>query len=262
MTPGIRAIVVDDEPLARRGICARLRRAGGIEVVRQCGGGREAIKAIRELEPDLVFLDVQMPVVDGFAVTAAIGADAMPPVVFVTAYDEHALRAFDAQALDYLLKPIDDERFDRALVRARRRVAERRESAVGRQVSTILRGAARDEEPNDTVREGRILIRERGRVNFIDARDVDWIEATGDYARLHVAGRRHLLRQTMSSLERALDPLLFTRIHRSTIVNASRIGELRFRSARDWTVVLRDGTQLRLSRRYRPLLERRLRGVV
>jgi two-component system, LytTR family, response regulator len=248
----IRALVVDDEPLARRGICARLDRAGGIDVVGECGGGREAIRAIQELHPDLVFLDVQMPGIDGFAVVDQIGAERMPPVIFVTAYDEHALRAFDAQALDYLLKPVDDERFERMLERARRRVAERRESAVGRRVAGLV-GDLDTATATAAVRQpdGRLLIKERGRVVLVDIAEVDWVEAEGDYVRLHVAGRSHLLRETMAAMERRLDPIAFSRIHRSTIVNVSRIAELRPVTAREWQVVLRDGRRLALSRRYR-----------
>jgi two-component system LytT family response regulator len=234
----IRTLVVDDEPLARRGIAARLRRAGGIEVIQECAGGRQAVKAIRDLGVELVFLDIQMPGMDGFEVVEKVGPDAMPPTIFVTAYDEHALKAFDAQALDYLLKPIDDQRFDRALQRARRRVEDRREKSGGR--------------------ERRLLIRDAGRVVFLDAGDVDWIEARGDYLRLHVAGRTHLMRHTMAEMERTIAGSGFARIHRSTIVNLSRIAELRRAGPREWTVRLRDGTRLALSRRFRAGLEARL----
>lgn len=231
MIAPIRAIVVDDEPLARRGIIARLALAGGVEVIRECGGGREAVAAIHELGPDLVFLDVQMPEVDGFAVVDTIGADRMPPVVFVTAHDEHALAAFDAQALDYLLKPIDDDRFARMLARVRRRVAQR--------------GA-------------RILIRDRGRVTFLEVADLDWVEARGDYVRLHAGGRSHLLRETMAAMERSLGTDQFVRIHRSTIVNLSRIASLAATAPREWIVHLKDGTRLKLSRHLRDALEERL----
>jgi two-component system LytT family response regulator len=257
MKSGIRAVVVDDEPLARRGICARLRRSGGIEVVRECANGRDAVKAIRDLTPDLVFLDVQMPGLDGFAVVEQVGADRMPATVFVTAYDEHALRAFDAQALDYLLKPIDDERFARALERARRRIAEQWESALGRRVADLVDDAGRHGQP--ARRERRLLVRERGRVLFVDVGEIHWVEARGDYVRLHLAGRSHLLRETMAGLERSLDPASFVRIHRSTIVNTARIAELRPLGPREWLVQLQDGTRLRLSRRYRAALEERLR---
>ena len=238
MTGDIRALVVDDEPLAGRGISARLRRAGGIQIIHECASGRQAVKAIRETAAELVFLDIQMPGMDGFAVVEQVGPEAMPPTIFVTAYDEHALKAFDAQALDYLLKPIDDHRFDRALSRARRRVAERRAKSSGH--------------------ERRLLIRDAGRVVFLDAEDVDWIEARGDYLRLHVGGRAHLMRQTMIEMEQSLAGSGFARIHRSTMVNLARIAELRHAGPREWLVRLRDGTRLRLSRRYRASLEGRL----
>ena len=241
----IRALVVDDEQLARRGICVRLERAGGVEVVAECANGGEAVTAIRDLSPDLVFLDVQMPGLDGFGVVESIGPDQMPPVVFVTAYDAHALRAFDVHALDYLLKPIDDERFDTAVDRARRRITERQESAVGRRLAAALA----------ELRDSRILIKDRGRVVILNEADVDWVEAEGDYVRVHAGGRGHLLRETMAAMAERLDPIRFARIHRSTIVNVSRIRELKPHPNREYTVVLNDGTRLRLSRSYRDALK-------
>jgi two-component system LytT family response regulator len=238
----IRVVVVDDEPLARRGICARLVRAADFKIIRQCAGGRDAVQAIREEKPDLVFLDVQMPGLDGFGVVREIGPDLMPPIVFVTAYDEHALAAFEAQALDYLLKPIDDERFDRSLARARRRVEERRGYRA-------------------RVEHGQLLVRERGRVELVEIERIAWVEARGDYVRLHAEERHHLLRDTMAGLERRLDPSRFVRIHRSTIVNIGRIRRVQLRTGRDWTVTLDDGTQLKLGRRYRSALEQRLPPV-
>ncbi len=231
MIAPIRTIIVDDEPLARRGIGTRLGLAGGFVVIQECTGGREAIAAIRDLAPDLVFLDVQMPEVDGFAVVRAIGADRMPTVVFVTAHDQHALAAFDAQALDYLLKPIDDDRFTRMVARIRGRVPGR--------------GA-------------RILIRDRGRVTFLDPAELDWIEAKGDYARLHAGRRTYLLRETMAAFERSLDPAQFARIHRSTIVALAKVTGLRATAPREWEVQLRDGTRLKLSRSHREVFEQRL----
>jgi two-component system, LytTR family, response regulator len=240
----IHALIVDDEPLARRGIRVRLERAGGVEVIGECASGSEAVSVIRHLEPDLVFLDVQMPGLDGFGVVDQVGADRMPPVVFVTAYDAHALRAFDVHALDYLLKPIDDERFDTAVERAKRRVAERQVSGTGYKLAAAL----------DDLRPRRILIKDRGRVVILNEADVDWVEAEGDYVRVHAAGRGHLLRETMAAMEERLDPTSFARIHRSTIVNVSRIRELKPHPNREFTVVLKDRTQLRLSRSYRDAL--------
>ncbi len=238
----IHALIVDDEPLARRGIRVRLERAGDVEVIGECASGSEAVTVIRHLEPDLVFLDVQMPGLDGFDVVERVGVERMPPVVFVTAYDAHALRAFGVHALDYLLKPIDDERFDTAVERARRRIGER--EAMGRHLAAAL----------GDLRPRRILIKDRGRVVILNEADVDWVEAEGDYVRVHAGGRGHLLRETMSAMEERLDPASFARIHRSTIVNVSRIRELKPLPNREYTVVLEDGTKLRLSRSYRDAL--------
>ena len=251
----LRALVVDDEPLARRGVRARLAALGGVEIVGECAGGRDAVRAIGELAPDLVFLDVQMPGLDGFGVVDAVGAARMPPVIFVTAYDEHALRAFDAHALDYLLKPIDDERFAVAVARARQRVMERRSGARADALAARLAAALADAAaapPTPTPAAGpRLVVRDRGRVLLIDPADVDWVEAEGDYVRLHVAGRGHLHRETMAAMEARLAPPRFARIHRSAIVNVDRVREVRPRGDREYTVVLRDGTRLGLSRGYR-----------
>jgi two-component system, LytTR family, response regulator len=244
----VRTLIVDDEPLARRGLRVRLARRPGVEVVGECASGRAAVEAIRALAPDLVLLDVQMPGLDGFAVvdaaTAAVGVDAMPVVVFVTAHDEHALRAFEAQALDYVLKPIAAARLDRALDRAERRVAERRERRER---------AADPEAPLD-----RFLVTRGGRVVVVPVDVVDWIEADGDYVRLHVGRDRHLLRETMGRLEARLDPRRFVRIHRSVICNVDRIAELHPHLNREYVVVLHDGTRLKLSRSYRDRLDTRL----
>lgn len=256
----IRVLIVDDEPLARRGIRARLAPARDVEVVGECAGGREAVRAIRELAPDLVFLDVQMPGVDGFGVIGAVGTAEMPVVVFVTAYDQHAIRAFEAQALDYLLKPIDDERFERALERARRRIGERREGALGRRLAAVLAEAGAAEPAAVTSERAappvdRFLVKKGGRVILVPAEEVDWIEAASDYVRLHVGHESHLLRETMSRMEEQLDPRRFVRIHRSTIVNVERIRELHPHFNREYVVVLRDGTELKLSRGYRDRVE-------
>ncbi|WP_104023417.1 LytR/AlgR family response regulator transcription factor [Gemmatirosa kalamazoonensis] len=237
--PTVRVVIVDDEPLARRGLRAHLARRTDVDVVGECASGSAAVAAIRALTPDVVLLDVQMPGMDGFGVVDAVGV-AMPVTVFVTAYDAHALRAFEAQALDYVLKPIDPARLARALDRAVQRVAERR-------------AGVRGESPLD-----RFLVRRAGRVVVVPADDVDWIEADGDYARLHVGAARHLVRETMGRLEATLDPRRFVRIHRSIIANVDRIAELRPHANREFVVVLRDGTRLKLSRSYRDRLDARL----
>ena len=229
----IRVLVVDDEPLARRGIIARLARHADVQLAGECASGREAVRRIPEVAPDVVFLDVQMPGMDGFAVVEAIGVERMPLVVFVTAHDTHAIRAFDVQASDYLLKPIDDERFDGALARVRRRLTEQR--TVG-------------------ALPARLVIRDRGRMVLLAADEVDWVGAERDYVRVYARGQSHLVRETMTAMEAQLPDTQFARIHRSAIVNLARIRELRPHANREFTVVLRDGTQLRLSRSYRDRL--------
>lgn len=254
----IRVMIVDDEPLARRGIRARLRCYEGMDVIGECATGREAVHAIRRTAPDLVFLDVQMPDLSGFDVIRDVGSAHMPVTVFVTAYDEHALRAFDAQALDYLLKPIDDDRFAQTVARIRQRVQERRLGVSLRQATALAGENAGTGTtglvPVFAARDGRLLLHDRGRVFFVDVGDVDWIESDGDYVRVHAGRHTHLVRVTMQTMERTLDPDRFARIHRSSLVNLSKIVELRPHTSREWTVVLNHGVKLRLSRRYRARL--------
>ena len=234
----LRVLIVDDEELARQRLRRLLRPEADLEVVGECSGGREAIAAIGELAPDLVFLDVQMPEVDGFDVLQALGG-AGPQVVFVTAYDDHAIRAFDVDAVDYLVKPVAPERLRRAVVRAR---AGRRPPPGSPQAPAE-----------------RILVKEEGRMFFVPAADIDWVEACGNYVKLHIGARTHLVRETMNSLEARLDARRFGRIHRSTIVNLDRIGEMTLWFSGDYLVRLADGTELKLSRWYRERLEARLR---
>jgi two-component system LytT family response regulator len=240
----IRVLIVDDEPLARRGLRARLRAMPGVEIVGECDSGAAAVSAIEERKPDLVLLDVQMPEVDGFAVIDAVGADRMPLTIFVTAYDAHAVRAFDVNALDYLLKPIDSERFAVAVDRARQRLTEAKKHTKGNALARVLA---------DT-NAGRIVLRDGSRVLLFDQRDIDWLSADGDYVRVHVKGRNYLVRHTMSAMESRLDAQQFARVHRSTIVNIARVAEIRRRGERDFHVVLTDGTRVRMSRAYRARL--------
>jgi two-component system LytT family response regulator len=253
----LRVVIVDDEELARRGIRSRLERAGDVDVIAECRNGREAIDAIRRLAPDLVFLDVQMPGKDGFDVVAGLGGDAAPPqVIFVTAHDRYAVRAFDVHAFDYLLKPIDDDRFADALARAREAVARARDGDVGRRLAALLRDVKRVEYPE------RFVVRSGGRVVFVRAAEIDWVEAAGDYVSLHTGKRTWLLRETMTSIERKLDPDRFARIHRSTIVQVDRIAEMRSYDNGEYVVLLRDGTSLKLSRTYRAVLQRLVEGNI
>jgi two-component system LytT family response regulator len=256
------AVVVDDEELARRGIRSRIQRIDGLTIARECENGRAAVEAIRTCAPDLVFLDVQMPGLDGFDVIDAVGAEAMPVVIFVTAYDQYALRAFDAHALDYLLKPIDEERFREAVERARTRVVEREAGAFGEQLAALVADvdAAEDDPASSTT--DRFVIKTGGRVTFVDAADICWIEAAGDYVRLHTPEKSHLLRETMSGMEDQLDPERFLRIHRSTIINTDCLKELRPYGNSEHIVVLDDGTELKQSRTYRDALSEFFDGAV
>ena len=233
-----RVLVVDDEPLARSNLLHALRQRNDVEVLGECESSAAALEIIRREHPDLVFLDVRMPEYDGFDILEMLGAEAPPAVIFVTAYDQYALKAFEAGALDYLLKPFTNARFHRALDRARERIAHR---------------------PQPPVRMDRFTIKSAGKVAFLNASEVDWIEAADYYASLHVGPKTHLLRRSMNELESDLDPARFCRIHRSTIINLDRVREICFDSEAEYEVVLADGTKLRMSRRYKKELESRLK---
>jgi two-component system LytT family response regulator len=225
----VRTLIVDDEPLARTNLRVLLGRQADIQIVGESGSGAEALEQIRSNKPDLVFLDVQMPECDGFDVLEMLGRDAPPAVVFVTAYDQYALKAFEAGALDYLLKPFDDVRFELALSRARDKLRRRRPSA----------------------RSGRLTVKSSGRILFLELADIDWIEAEDYYACLHAGEKRHLLRRSMSELEKDLDPNTFCRIHRSAIVNLARVRGLQMNRNGEYEALLNDGSTLPISRRYR-----------
>lgn len=232
----IRTLIVDDEPPARANLRVLLRRDPEVDIVAECGSGTEALTEIRSKKPDLVFLDVQMPECDGFDVLELLGGG-LPAIIFVTAYDQYALRAFEAGALDYLLKPFDNARFERALARAKERIAH-------------ANSAAKKAE--------RFAIKSTGQVSFVNIAEIDWIEAADYYACLHVGAKSHLLRRSMAELEEDLDPRVFCRIHRSAIVNLERIQALELREDGEHDAVLRDGTRLRMSRRYRKELQSRM----
>lgn len=233
----IRTLIVDDEPLARSNITALLRHDPDIAVIGEAGSGLEAIAEIRHQSPDLVFLDVQMPECDGFDVVEFLGNDLPPAVIFVTAYDQYALRAFEAGALDYLLKPFDNTRFELAVARAKQRIAQHK---------------------NSQQKLERLVIKETGQVRFIKVAEMDWIEAADYYACLHIGSKTHLLRRTMAELEQELDPSLFCRVHRSSIVNLDRVHGIELNENGEHDVLLTNGVRLRLSRRYRKELEARL----
>ena len=244
----LRALIVDDEPLARQRIRQLLQKSVDVEVVGECANGVEAVQAIEDLGPDLVFLDIQMPELDGFGVIEAVGADRMPATLFITAYDQHALRAFEVHALDYLLKPFDAARFHAALARARRWCARGTGGAQeARPDLEALMAGLRKERPW----LDRVLVKQGDRHLLVRVAAVQWIEAEDNYVRLHVEGTSHLLRQTMAGLLERLDPRLFRRIHRSAIVNLDFIREFQPWTSGDQLVIMRDGTRLTLSRTYR-----------
>ena len=251
--PRIRTIIADDEPLARRGIRAHLKNAKDFEVISECRNGNEAVKTIEAESPDLVFLDVQMPGLDGFGVVTAIGPARMPAVIFVTAYDHYAVRAFEVHALDYLLKPFDDDRFAGALQRARRHIERKDIEDLGPR----LQGLLDDLQPRHKYVE-RLVIKSAGRIFFLSVAEVDWIEAADNYVRLHAGSESHLLRETMNNLEKKLDPNQFLRVHRSRIVNIQRVKELRPLFRGEYDIMLKDGTRLETGRGYRDRLQRLL----
>ena len=242
----IRTLIIDDEPLARQRVQRLLQQDPDVEILAECTDGVEAIETIRSKRPELVFLDVQMPEVNGFDVLEAIPEDQVPLVVFVTAYDEHAVRAFEVHALDYLLKPFEDDRFQESLRRVKEHRAEesRREEVV--KVLAMLK------ESRDS-RSGlrRVMVRSGGHIAFLRTADIDWIEAQGDYVSLHCQGKKHLIRENIGALGDRLGAETFARIHRSTIVNIGRIKELQPLFHGDYTVVLQDGTRLTMSRSFR-----------
>jgi two-component system LytT family response regulator len=233
----IRTVIVDDEPLARSNLSVLLRLDPEIEIVSECGSGVDAPREIRATKPDLLFLDVQMPECDGFDVLELLGKDVPSAIIFVTAYDQYALRAFEAGALDYLLKPFDNARFDRALERAKEKIAQGKGSPKKLQ---------------------RLTVKSAGQVAFVGLSEIDWIEAADYYAALHVGDKTHLLRRSMAELEQDLDPATFCRIHRSTIVNLDRVRGLKVSEDGAYQVLLENGTELRMSRRYRKQLQSRL----
>ena len=249
----IRIVIADDEPLARERLRTLLATEDWAEVVAECQNAAEAIEAISRVKPDLVFLDVQMPGGTGFDVIEAVGAARMPLVIFVTAFDRYALRAFDVHALDYLLKPFDRERFQQSLLRARQQLERKSTGDLERRLLELVQ----DLRPTSPKLE-RFVVKSGGRVFFVRADEIDWIEAAGNYVKLHVGNDAHLFRETMNALESRLDPDLFYRIHRSHIVNIERVKELQPWFNGEYVVFLKSGTRLTLSRGYREKLQERI----
>lgn len=247
-----RVLIVDDEPLAREGVAALLADDAEVDVV-GAASGVEAVQLIARLRPDILFLDIQMPEVDGFALLEMVGADAVPAVVFVTAYDRYALRAFEVHALDYLLKPFTDARFAAALARAKQQVASRRQGVLDARIADLLRAR---QSPRT-----RFLVPARGKMIVVDAASIDWIEAADYYVCLHSGGVSHLLRDTMDEIERQLDPQQFFRVHRSAIVNLARVREIHPLFRGDCELRLADGVAVRLSRNRRKDFEARFAQI-
>ena len=266
----VRTLIVDDERMARKRIRTLLAADADVDVVGECGNGRDAVAAIRERTPDLVFLDVQMPELDGFAVVQAIGAHRMPVTVFVTAFDQYALKAFEAHALDYLTKPFDRDRFQASLGRAKQQVQLRSASPAPPDAATTLpptpASPVRDSQLDDRLAAmlaeferrqrytDRLIVKSAGHVVFLRVEEIDWIEAAGSYVRLHVGRDAHLLHEGIAALATRLDPGRFARVHRSTIVNLDRVRELQPWFHGDAVAILRDGTKLQVSRTYRDAL--------
>ncbi len=245
----IRTLIVDDEQLARERLMNLLKDDSDIHIIGQCDTGKQAIEVIRNEAPDLVFLDVQMPEGNGFEVLESVDFHKMPIVVFVTAYDQYAVQAFDVHALDYLLKPFDQARFEKTLIRAKSEVVLRNSTNVDQKLLSLLEHI----ESNKKIMD-RILVKSSGRVFFLKYDEIDWIESAGNYVKLHVGSESHLLRETMTEMERKLEPNKFVRIHRTTIVNVDRIRELQPWFNGDYIVLLHNGAKLTASRGYKKKL--------
>jgi len=280
----VRVLIVDDEALARQRVRRLLQNETDVEIVGEAESGTEAVTMIRERQPDLVCLDVQMPGLDGFGVLREIEGGPVPMVLFVTAYDEHAQRAFDVHAVDYVLKPVDGERFRAAFDKARKQranaVAAERLGELLETVRRLADGGAAEARDGATALASlasaaapsapaavaaangryasRILVKQDGRMFFVKTTEIDWIEADRNYVRLHVGKTAHTIRERISHLEETLDPRLFARIHRSTIVNLNRVREMQQWFSGDYVVILEDGTRLRLSRHYRDRVEKQV----
>jgi len=246
----IRVLVVDDEPLAREKIRGMAADDPEIRVVAECSNGAEAIEAVRSMRPDLILLDVQMPEVGGFDVLEALKDEQLPPVIFITAYDHYAVRAFEFHALDYLLKPFDRERFRAAIERAKRQIRRDSGNGIDARILALL-----EQMQGQTRYSERLVVKTGGRVFFLNTDEIDWVEAEGNYVSIHTGKKSYLLRETIIGLESQLDPKAFVRIHRSSIVRLDRIKELQPWSHGEYHVILEDGTRLTLSRSYREKLQ-------
>jgi two-component system LytT family response regulator len=256
MANRIKTLIVDDEPLARRGIRQLLESEIDFEIVGEAGNGREAISAVQKHSPDLIFLDIQMPLLDGFSFLEKMGAGNLPEIVFVTAYDEHAVRAFEAGAIDYVLKPTDPERFQKTLNRVRSRVLSGENKFLENKLADLLKDL---KPPAENYLE-RIAVKENERIRFLNVEKIDWISSQGNYVEIHSDGEKNLVRETMDGIENKLNPKKFVRIRRSAIVSVEQIKELHTLFAGEFEVVLRNGVKLSSSRRYRKNLDALLKN--
>jgi len=257
MEAPLNVLIVDDESLARDTVRLLLEEENDIHVVGEAADGPGAVEAIRTHEPDLVFLDVQMPGLTGLEVVSEVGTDRMPPVVFVTAYDEYAVKAFETSAIDYLVKPFSDDRFEAALDKARKQLQQLRRADLEERLRQLL---AETRTPSSSGRGLRFMVKERGSIRFVDAADIDWVEAAGDYVILHSGDEKSMIRETMTGMEDKLPVDRFVRIHRSTIVSIPSIREIKPYFHGDYIVYLKNGEELKLSRRYWPKVEDVLGG--
>ncbi len=254
----LRILIADDEPLAREGVVFQLRNETDVEVVAECEDGSAAIKAIKTHKPDLVFLDIKMPKVGGFDVIEAIGTSNMPLVIFLTAYDEHAVEAFRLNALDYLLKPIDKTRFQDSLNKARKQLAKDQMSAHGEQLAHLL-AAMRSAKTAEAAVPPRIAVKLGGNIQFLQPDELLWVEAEGDYVNVHTVARSHLVRETMLAMEKRLEPYGFQRIHRSAIVNLDKVSKLMASDSGEYEVLMTNGLVLKIGRNYREALFSRMK---
>jgi two-component system, LytTR family, response regulator len=252
----IRTIVVEDQLASREHLVASLNAEPDVEVVAACAAGRDAIDAIRSNRPDLVFLDLDLPDLDGFRVIEEVGPAAMPPTIFVTAFDEFAVRAFEFHAFDYLLKPFGRERLRQALERARHYLGAEREGELARRLMALVH----DARPTRQAETGRFLVKAGGRILFVPFSEIDYVEADGNYVRLHAGPRSHVIRETMQSVEKRLASQRFARVHRSRIVNLDRATELRARGNGEYELVLQNGSSFRVGRAFRDALQQRLKS--
>ena len=259
MPENVRVVIVDDEPLARQHVADRLAHEEQVEVVGEADNGNDAVEVIRRLRPDIVFLDVQMPGRDGLDVVDTIGPEEMPATIFTTAYDHYALKAFDRAAVDYLLKPFDDERFSQAFRRARKAIELQEVERMARRLRSLLHEEpAEAQAASPSAYLDRIPVESRGQVRVVPVAKIDYITASGPYAELHLGDRAYAVRERMQTLEERLDPAVFLRVHRSVIVRLDRVDAMLRSPGGDYAVRLKDGTELSVSRARREELERRL----